>query len=84
MIYGVGQLNNHRGAVCSKSTLSTVDWYYSLVDIVGALTDNSNPTDYLKKMHKRNAELGNYIGTNCPHVEILTHTKTSLIPLPQP
>jgi DNA-directed RNA polymerase beta' subunit len=50
------------------------DWYYSLVDIVGALTDSSNPTDYLKKMRKRDAELGSYIGTNCPHVEMLTHT----------
>ncbi len=50
------------------------DWYYSLVDIVEALTDSSNPTDYLKKMRKRDAELGSYIGTNCPHVEMLTHT----------
>jgi len=50
------------------------DWYYSLVDIVGALTDSSNPTDYLKKMRKRDAELGSYIGTNCPHVEMLTYT----------
>ncbi|HJH28711.1 MAG TPA: phage antirepressor protein [Methanosarcinaceae archaeon] len=50
------------------------DWYYSLIDIVGALTDSSNPTDYLKKMRKRDAELGSYIGTNCPHVEMLTHT----------
>ena len=50
------------------------DWYYSLVDIVEALTDSSNPTDYLKKMRKRDAELGSYIGTNCPYVEMLTHT----------
>ena len=50
------------------------DWYFSLVDIVGALTDSPNPTDYLKKMRKRDVELGSYIGTNCPHVEMLTHT----------
>ena len=50
------------------------DWYYSLVDIVEALTDSPNPTDYLKKMRKRDAELGSYIGTNCPHVEMLSHT----------
>lgn len=24
-------------------------WYFSVVDIVGALTDSVNPTDYLKK-----------------------------------
>jgi prophage antirepressor-like protein len=26
------------------------EWYFSLVDVVGALTDSSNPTDYLKKI----------------------------------
>ena len=24
-------------------------WYFSIVDVVGALTDSINPTDYLKK-----------------------------------
>ena len=50
------------------------EWYFSLVDIVGALTDSSNPTDYLKKIRKRDEELGFYIGTNCPRVEMLTET----------
>lgn len=43
-------------------------WYFSVVDVVGALTDSPNPTDYLKKMRKRDLELGSYIGTNCPQV----------------
>lgn len=46
------------------------DWYFSLVDVVAVLTDSANPTDYLKKMRKRDVELGNYIGTNCPRVEM--------------
>jgi DNA-damage-inducible protein D len=50
------------------------EWYYSLVDIVEVLTDSANPTDYLKKIRKRDEELGNYLGTNCPHVEMLTET----------
>ncbi len=50
------------------------EWYYSLVDVVGALTESTNATDYLKKIRKRDEELGSYIGTNCPHVEILTET----------
>jgi DNA-damage-inducible protein D len=50
------------------------EWYYSLVDIVEALTESVNPTDYLKKMRKRDIELGSYLGTNCPHVEMLTET----------
>ena len=48
------------------------EWYYSLVDVVGILTDSANPTDYLKKIRKRDVELGFYIGTNCPHVEMET------------
>ncbi|HBF67705.1 MAG TPA: phage antirepressor protein, partial [Firmicutes bacterium] len=44
------------------------DWYFSLVDIVAVLADTSNPTDYLKKMRKRDVELGAYLGTNCPQV----------------
>lgn len=50
-------------------------WYFSVVDIVGALTDSANPTDYLKKLRKRDIELGAYIGTNCPQVEMLTNGK---------
>ena len=50
------------------------EWHYSLVDIVQALTDSVNPTDYLKKLRKRDEELGSYLGTNCPHVEMLTET----------
>ena len=51
------------------------EWHYSLVDIVKALTESVNPTDYLKKLRKRDVELGSYIGTNCPHVEMLTETE---------
>ena len=50
------------------------EWYFSIVDIIEALTDSANPTDYLKKIRKRDNELRNYIGTNCPQVEMLTET----------
>jgi len=53
--------------------IETDTWYFSVVDIVEALTDSKNPTDYLKKLRKRDAELGFYLGTNCPQVEMLTH-----------
>ena len=45
-------------------------WYFSVVDIISALTESSNPTDYLKKLRKRDPELGTYIGTNCPQVKM--------------
>ena len=44
------------------------EWYFSVVDVVGVLTDSENPTDYLKKMRKRDEQLASYIGTNCPQV----------------
>lgn len=45
-----------------------------MVDIVAVLTDSSNPTDYLKKLRKRDVELGRYLGTHCPQVEMVTQT----------
>jgi len=50
-------------------------WFFSIVDIVAALTESVNPTDYLKKLRKRDQELGTYLGTNCPQVEMLTNGK---------
>lgn len=50
------------------------EWYFSIVDVIGALSDSANPTDYLKKMRKRDPELGSYLGTNCPQVAMLTET----------
>jgi len=52
----------------------TETWYFSVIDIIEALTDSLNPTDYLKKIRKRDTELGFYIGTNCPQVEMETIT----------
>lgn len=50
------------------------EWYFSIVDVVAALTDSANPTDYLKKLRKRDEQLGEYIGTNCPQVGMQTET----------
>lgn len=47
-------------------------WYFSLVDIVQALTDSSIPTDYLKKIRKRDEELNTFLGTNYPQIQMLT------------
>lgn len=50
------------------------DWYFSVVDVVAVLTDSANPTDYLKKMRKRDERLAAYLGTNCPQVAMRTTT----------
>ena len=52
-------------------------WYFSVVDVVEALTDSVNPTDYLKKMRKRDPQLASYLGTNCPQVAMKTNTGKS-------
>lgn len=41
-------------------------WYFSVVDIVSVLTDSANPTDYLKKIRKRDSELGLFMGQIVP------------------
>ena len=50
-------------------------WYFSVADVVQALTDSANDRDYIKKMRKREAELdANWAtnwGTKCPPVELL-------------
>ena len=49
-------------------------WYFSVVDVVAVLTDSVNPTDYLKKIRKRDPELASFLGTNCPQVMMMTET----------
>jgi len=50
------------------------EWFFSVVDVVAVLTDSENPTDYLKKLRKRDEQLGEYVGTNCPQVSMPTTT----------
>lgn len=59
----------------SQWSESEQTWYFSVVDIIGVLTDSVNPTDYLKKLRKRDSELGSYIGTNCPQVAMTINGK---------
>ena len=47
-------------------------WYFSVLDVIEVLTESTNPTDYFKKMRKRETGLSEYVGTKCPHVEMLT------------
>ena len=50
------------------------EWYFSVVDVVAVLSDSANPTDYLKKMRKRDEQLASCLGTNCPQVEMTGST----------
>ncbi|MCK9212194.1 MAG: Bro-N domain-containing protein [Ignavibacteriaceae bacterium] len=46
-------------------------WYFSVADVVEALTDTVNPKDYIKKMRKRDPELNFNWGTICPPLEMI-------------
>ena len=41
------------------------DWYFSLVDVIEALTDSVDPTAYWRKLKQRLKEEGNETVTNC-------------------
>ena len=49
-------------------------WWFSVVDVIGALTESTNPTDYLKKLRKRDAFLGSLLWTICPEVAMQTES----------
>lgn len=43
----------------------TEEWYFSVVDVVAALTDSADPKQYIKKMRARDPELNSRWGTIC-------------------
>lgn len=43
----------------------TEKWYFSVVDVVGALTDSANPQTYWRVLKKRLKDEGNQTVTNC-------------------
>ncbi len=47
------------------------EWYFSVVDVVYALTDSTDPKQYIKKMRSRDPELGGKWGTICTPVEMV-------------
>jgi hypothetical protein len=46
-------------------------WYFSVADVIEALTDSVNVKDYIKKMRKRDSELNSNWGTLCPPLELV-------------
>lgn len=40
--------------------MKSEEWYSSVVDVIAALTESANPTDYLKKVRKRDSELASF------------------------
>ena len=47
------------------------EWFFSIVDIVGVLSDSKDPKQYIKKMRLRDSELNSKWGTICTPVVMI-------------
>lgn len=54
-----------------RRTLHNDEWWFSLADVVQALTDSADPRQYIKKMRQRDPELDSYWGTICTPLALL-------------
>ena len=46
------------------------EWYFSIVDVIGVLTESSNPNNYWKVLKKRLISEGNESVTNCNQLKL--------------
>ena len=47
------------------------EWWFSITDVVAALTDSTDTKQYIKKMRQRDPELSSYWGTICTPLELI-------------
>lgn len=47
------------------------EWFFSVIDVVGALTDSADTKQYIKKMRSRDSELNSNWGTICTPLKML-------------
>lgn len=45
-------------------------WYFSIVDVIGVLTDSPNPNNYWKVLKHRLAKEGSQLVTNCNQLKM--------------
>lgn len=54
-----------------RRVLHNDQWWFSVADVVSALTDSADPRQYIKKMRQRDPELNAYWGTICTPLEMI-------------
>lgn len=47
------------------------EWFFSVVDVVGALTESADSKQYIKRMRSRDPELNSKWGTICTPFKML-------------
>ena len=53
-----------------RKTIHNNEWWFSIIDIVEALINSTDPKQYIKKMRQRDSELDNNWGTICTPLEM--------------
>ena len=56
----------------------TEEWYFSVVDVIGVLTDSSNPRKYWSVLKTRLKKEGDELATNCSQLKLKSHTDGKL------
>lgn len=54
-----------------RKTLQNNEWWFSISDVVEALTDSADVKQYIKRMRSRDSELNSYWGTICTPLEMI-------------
>ena len=55
-----------------RRTIHKNEWWFSVADVIGALTESTDIRQYIKKMRQRDPELNSYWGTICTPLEMMT------------
>lgn len=54
-----------------RRTMHNNEWWFSVADVVEALTDSNDVRQYVKRMRQRDSELDSYWGTICTPLELI-------------
>ena len=56
-------------------------WYFSIVDVIGVLTDSPDPRNYWKVLKNRLKKEGNETVTNCNQLKLLPKMERNVLPM---
>jgi len=54
-----------------RKAIRNNEWWFSITDVVSALTDSADTKQYIKKMRQRDPQLNSYWGTICTPLDLL-------------
>lgn len=54
-----------------RKAIHNNEWWFSIADVIEALTDSTDVKQYIKRMRQRDSELNSYWGTICTPLEMI-------------